>query len=369
MANRIAMTIHKLQIDNIRNLGSVQIQPSPNINIFYGNNGAGKTTMLEAVHLLTHGRSFRASRQKSLITQSKEQGVVFGQIGDLKTPVGIQKDIKGNTQIRISGEKITQVSELARMVPVQVINSDAFQLLEGSPRNRRQFLDWGVFHVEHGFIRAWSDLQKSLKNRNTLLRSGKMDRQQREVWDKGFIDSANIIDRLRQSYLIDFKDRFQDLITKLVKLDELSLSYYKGWDKTKTFEEVLNDSLNRDLNSGFSHYGPQRADLRIRLNKQNAADLLSRGQQKLVVTALKLAQAQDLIARKNHKRCVFLLDDLPAELDRQHLAKICQLLESMDAQVFISCIDPTEFDGIWKNQDRVKLFHVEQGALSGDMNE
>ncbi len=363
------MTIHKLQINNIRNIQSVSLKPSEDINIFYGNNGAGKTTLLEAVHLLTHGRSFRASRHKSLILQGAQQATVFGTVGETETPVGIQKDIKNNTQIRIAGEKVSQVSELARLVPVQVINSDAFQLLEGSPRNRRQFLDWGVFHVEHGFIRAWSDLQKSLKNRNTLLRSGKMSDQLRDVWDKEFVTAANTIDRLRQKYLGEFKERFHLLLQQLVELDELTLSYYRGWDKTKTFEEVLTDSLRRDLNSGFSHYGPQRADLRIRKDKLNAADLLSRGQQKLVVSALKLAQAEDLISRKNHRRCVFLLDDLPAELDRQHLTQICQLLESMDAQVFISCIDPSSFDGIWKNQDRVKMFHVEHGALSGEMNE
>lgn len=363
------MTIHKLQIQNLRNLSSVNLEPSEHINVFWGKNGAGKTSVLEAIHYLTHGRSFKVSRNRSLIQRDQSQLVVYGVVGPGKYPIGLQRSKEGQVDIRISGEKVSALSELARLVPVQVINSDAFLLLEGSPKTRRQFLDWGVFHVEPSFLSVWQRAQKALKNRNTLLRSGRITDLQMSPWTREFISASNEVDRLRQHYLTGFSEYFQDLLSQLIDLPDLKLSYSRGWDKTKTLEEVLTDGVDRDKKTGFTHAGPQRADLRIRLGKENAADVLSRGQQKLVVSALKLAQGIDLMKRKESKRCIYLLDDLPAELDQQHIEQICHVLDNMDAQVFITCINPESVRPYWHQKDRLRLFHVEQGTVLGDLNE
>jgi DNA replication and repair protein RecF len=347
----------------------MDLEPSEHINIFWGNNGAGKTSVLEAIHYLTHGRSFKSSRNRSLIQRDQQQLVVYGVVGPGRYPIGIQRNQDGTVDIRISGERITAVSELARMVPVQVINSDAFLLLEGSPKTRRQFLDWGVFHVEPSFLSAWQRAQKALKNRNILLRSGRINDLQMNPWTQEFITASNEVDRLRQHYLADFSEYFQQLLSRLIDLPDLKLSYSRGWDKTKTLDEVLKDGQDRDKKTGFTHSGPQRADLRIRLGKENAADVLSRGQQKLVVSALKLAQGLDLMKRKESKRCIYLLDDLPAELDQHHIEQICQVLEQMDAQFFITCIDPESVQPYWQQKDRLRLFHVEHGAVLGELDE
>lgn len=363
------MTIHKLQIQALRNLASVNLEPSQQINIFYGQNGAGKTSILEAIHFLTHGRSFKVSRNRSLIQAEQSQMVIYGHVGPGRFPVGLSKSRELGIKIRISGEPVHALSDLAKLVPVQIINSDAFLLLEGSPKVRRQFLDWGVFHVEPSFLHSWQRAQKALKNRNTLLRSGRIQDHQMTSWTRELVTAANEVDGLRQTYLERFKEHFYQLLKDLMDLPDLKLSYYRGWDKTKTLEEVLTDGLARDQKAGFTHVGPQRADLRIRLGTENAADVLSRGQQKLVTTTLKLAQGQDLMRRKESKRCIYLLDDLPAELDSQHLGKICQLLEQMDAQVFITCIDPDSMRGFWSDQSNISMFHVERGSVLGEMNE
>lgn len=358
------MTIHRLQITQFRNLDQVNLEPSPHVNVIYGKNGSGKTNILEAIFFLTHGRSYKTSRNASLVKKDKPFAAVFANIGDSQLPVGIQRDISGSTEVRIAGEAVTAISELASLVPLQFIHSEAFQILEGSPKYRRQFIDWGVFHVEHGFINAWRNSQKALKNRNTLLRSGRIDANELDSWNQEFITNSNLVDQARLRYLEGFKQNFNDLINQFTDLPSVDITYTRGWDRTKTLEEVLADSLIRDRKSGFTHSGPQRADIKVRVDRENVSDILSRGQQKMVVSAMKLAQGHYLKKSKQQKRCIYLLDDLPAELDSEHLLKICRVLESMDAQVFISCIDPQILENCWEDKQKVKMFHVEQGVLS-----
>ena len=358
------MTIHRLNIEQFRNLHQVRFEPSPHINILHGNNGSGKTSVLEAVFFLTHGRSFKASKTDSIIQSGCKDTTVFASVGDSRLPVGITRDERGKSEIRVSGDPVSALSELAALVPVQFINSEAFQILEGSPRHRRQFMDWGVFHVEQMFLGAWRSSQKALKHRNTLLRSGRIVPLELAAWDTELVQHAEQVDALRAQYLEAFESDFLTLLGSFGDIPEVSLSYQRGWDRTKTLTDVLKDNLERDRKRGFTSSGPQRADLRVRTGKEDVADILSRGQQKIVVAALKLAQGRHLHKTKEQKRCIYLLDDLPAELDRNHLQKVCQVLEGLDAQVFITCIDPSVFNGMWREPENVKMFHEEQGTLS-----
>ncbi|AJQ92646.1 DNA replication/repair protein RecF [Gynuella sunshinyii] len=366
------MTIHRLHIQGVRNISDARLEPAYFVNIVFGDNGSGKTSVLESIHILTHGRSFRSTSSKNttLIQQGLHALTVYGEIGEIHNHVGVSKAVDGVNQIKISGEKVTAVSELAKLSPVQIIDAQAFDLLTGSPAVRRQFLDWGVFHVEHGFLNVWQRVQKALKNRNSLLRSGKItDPIQMSAWTREFASAAERLDEYRQQYLERFKQQFVDILAKLTDLDDFSLSYHRGWDKARSLLDVLGASEDVDIKTGFTHSGPQRADIRIKLGKHNAADILSRGQQKLVVIAMKLAQGAHLQTFKEHKRCIFLLDDLPAELDSNHTHKVCQILEQMDAQVFLTCVEPGELLEFWNNKDQIKMFHVKHGQVSGELDE
>ena len=366
------MTIHRLQFQGIRNISDARLEPSSFVNIIYGDNGSGKTSILESIHLLTHGRSFRSTSAKNstIVKHGEFALTVYGELGEGRIHVGVSKSIEGVNQIKISGEKVSAVSELAKLSPVQLIDAQAFELLTGSPAIRRQFLDWGVFHVEHGFLNVWQRVQKALKNRNSLLRSDKIsDPIQMSAWTREFAIASEQLDQYRQLYLEKFKQRFVEILADLMELQDLTLSYHRGWDKSRDLLEVLSNAEEVDLKAGFTHSGPQRADIRIRLGKYNAADILSRGQQKLVVIAMKLAQGLHLQTFKEHKRCIFLLDDLPAELDSMHLRKVCQILEQMDAQVFLTCVEPGDLLEFWNNKDQIKMFHVKQGQVLGDIDD
>ena len=362
--------IQQLTINDVRNLTSASFFPSPSINVLYGLNGSGKTSILEAIHLLGLARSFRSSRLRPVINRESEKCTVFGRIknDELGTvPVGVSRNVKDETiQIRMGGETLRSTSELAKLLPLQVINPDTFKLLEGSPKARRHFIDWGVFHVKHqDFIPLWKRMQKALKQRNSLLRHGRIKGSELSVWDREFVKASEAVDSLRQNYLERLTPVFHEVLGQLTNLKGISINYYRGWDKESTLGNIMGSGLARDIHTGYTHAGPQRADLRVKLGKTHAVDTLSRGQLKVVVCALKLAQGV-LYSQLSEKKCVFLVDDLPSELDSPHRYALCRLLQDMDCQTFITCVEHSALTHCWLPESEVRMFHVKHGVIQLD---
>lgn len=360
------MALKRLTVTAVRNLHPVTLHPSPRINIIYGSNGSGKTSLLEAIHILGLARSFRSTKLQPVIQHGLDAYTVFGEVStqdNLIHAIGITRSRQQDYQIRINGETIRSASQLAEVLPLQLINPESFQLLEGAPKQRRHYMDWGVFHVEHQFLPMWQRLQKSLKQRNSLLRRGRIKRSMLVPWETELVMAAERVDEHRQAYLQQLKPVFNAILTQLIKLDELSISYYRGWDKDKGLAQVLDDQFDRDAQLGYTQSGPQRADLRLRIRGMNAADILSRGQQKLVVCALKIAQGYLLKEQGSQQNCVFLVDDLPSELDAKHRKALCGLLEDLQCQVFVSCVDAEQLLDCWENDTPLSMFHVEHGHI------
>jgi len=359
------MSLARLQVTALRNLSAVTLSPSPQINILFGTNGSGKTSLLEAIHLLGLARSFRAQPLQALIQHGQPRCTVFAELAEADgvfKKIGVSRDRQGELQVRINGENARSLSQLAQELPLQLINPNSFRLLEGAPKQRRQFMDWGVFHVEQQFLPIWQRLQRALRQRNSWLRRAKMDAPFQAIWDKELCLASDAIDNYRRAYIAALKPVFEQTLARLIELDGLALSYYRGWDKERGLADVLAASLGRDQQLGSTQAGPQRADLRLRLAGNNAADILSRGQQKLVICALHIAQGY-LLAQTGRGSCVYLVDDLPSELDEKHRQALCRLLEGLGCQVFITCVEPQALQDGWRADTPIALFHVEQGQI------
>jgi len=361
------MALTHLNIDHVRNLSQVRLQALSQVNVFHGRNGSGKTSVLESIHLLGMARSFRGSSIKSLITHGCDTCTVFGQVSEPgragTQAIGVQRSRKGDAQIKIGGSPVKVLAELAEQLPLQVITADSFNLLTGPPGGRRQFLDWGVFHVEHQFFSQWQRFQRCLKQRNMLLRRGKLSDQELAVWTRDLVAAGTEIHNYRKAYFSHLVPRFESILARLApSLKGVSLGYRRGWDKQLGYGEVLEQSVATDIEQGYTHSGPQRADVRVMAEGHLAAETLSRGQQKLVVCALKLAQGQ-LKSELGGGGCTYLIDDLPSELDADHSRQVCSLLSDLGAQVFITCVDPEEILSVWPTGNELGMFHVEQGKI------
>lgn len=360
----------QLQIHNIRNLEQISLQDLARINIFFGANGSGKTSVLESVHMLGMARSFRQGSTRSLITHGKNDCTVYGSTtsptgGRGRVPVAVQRSQSGDVQIKLGGQSVRSVSELVAHLPLQVINAASFDLLTGAPAARRQFLNWGVFHVEQRFFAEWQRFQRCLKQRNKLLRHGKLVPSELLVWTRDLAASGQRIHEYRLRYFEALAPSFRAIMARLApSLEALELRYRKGWEKSLSYKEALEAGAQSDIEQGYTHIGPQRADIKVTASGYSAAETLSRGQQKLVVCGLKLAQGQLMsLTPGGLSSCVYLVDDLPAELDARHCGLVCEALEELQAQVFITCVTKADLEGLWPANVAPAMFHVEQGGV------
>ncbi|WP_104203156.1 DNA replication/repair protein RecF [Billgrantia saliphila] len=352
------MLVERLAFSGLRNLGALDFSPSPGINLIVGPNGSGKTSLLEGIHVLGMGRSFRTRQLKNVIAHDASAMTLFARLqGEPALPVGVRRSREtSELEMRLGGE-VARLAQLIEALPLQLVNPDAFRLLEGAPAGRREFLDWGVFHVKHDFFDAWRRTRRALKHRNALLRRDRMDTDALAAWEKELALWGERVDVLRREWMAVFVPVFEETLKRMIELPELTLRYSRGWDKQRSLQEVLEQGRTTDHQMGFTQNGPQRADLRIRLGRHPAVEVLSRGQQKLVVSALKLAQGR-LLERTTGRRCLYLVDDLPAELDADHRRVFCRLLETMQCQAFITSVEHDALAGIWQSHTPLTLFHV-----------
>lgn len=359
------MLISRLRVNNLRNLSAIELEPAERINLLYGLNGSGKTSILESLHLLGLGRSFRTHKHRHVIRHGEDELLVFAEVDPLlegkPRALGVSRNQAGDFKVRFAGEDLS-AAELAELLPVLVINSETFALLEGSPAGRRQFFDWGGFYSDDSFIRLWRNFNRVLKQRNSLLKCGKIDDRVRAVWDRELIGFAEPLTELRQQYIERLVPEFERILSQLLGNVEVRLQFYPGWDRKRDLAEVLAENFERDLRQGFTGSGPQRADLRFRVDNQDAAEVLSRGQKKLVVSALKLAQGV-LYHQQKQRVCIYLIDDLPSELDEPHCRQFCSFLEASANQCFITCVDPTLLSQVWSESTPVARFRVSAGTV------
>jgi DNA replication and repair protein RecF len=277
-----------------------------------------------------------------------------------RIPVGIQRS-QGRFQCRIDGRATKRLSELAALFPVQWMGGNLHTLVEDGPAYRRQFLDWGLFHVKPDYIVLWKRFNKLLKQRNAALRSG-AGRKEIEAWNPELAEAGERLHACRRDYLERLLKVFAEINPEFSTLKEpVVIDYRRGWRSECAYLVLLNESLARDKESRFTRAGPQRAELSFTVTGKPASEQLSRGQQKVFITALQVAQAK-LLHQETGKSSLFLLDDLGAELDAGNQVSTLRLLSEIEAQVFVSAIVEPPLTGIV--QENIKRFHVKHGMVS-----
>ncbi len=332
--------------------------------MLYGENGSGKTSVLESIHLLASGRSFRTSKADTLINDQGTTSVVFAELTN-GHQIGLSRTRRQGHQLNMDSEKQRNWDRVARELPVQILDANSFLLVEGGPKARRRFLDWGVFHVEPLFVENWRKSRKCIAHRNFLLKQERTDSDQLEAWDLELCLAARGVDRARCRYFEQFLPIFGQVFRSLAApiADQLSLTYARGWDSDRDLAEILVENRQTDHKYGATQSGPHRADILIRTGNRPAIETLSRGQQKTLVSALKIAQGMQL-TRTLDRHCIYLVDDLPAELDRGNRERVLSQLVDLGGQLFVSCVDREAMHLPLPNNPEMATFHVERGTIT-----
>ncbi|MFA5627170.1 MAG: DNA replication/repair protein RecF [Thiohalomonadaceae bacterium] len=356
------MALLLLEINGLRNLSSASLSPASGINLLFGDNGSGKTTVLEAIYLLGMARSFRSQQLRSYLQIGAECLTIFGQVETAASTysLGIKKQFSNTTTIKFNGQRQASSSVLAGALPLQLLTPESHQLLSGEPRERRSYMDWGLFHVEHAFLELSKTYRRLLQQRNATLRENHHIKEL-SYWDYKLAEIGEVISAQREKYLELVTPLFNHFYELLLDNVPPSLVYRRGWSKGVSLLEVLQRNHTTEQAAGYTMQGPHRADFRlIDLNGLNAVDVFSRGQQKLAVCALRLAQMQHM-QDVNGLVCTLLLDDLPAELDVQHRQLLMQAINKTGAQCFVTATSAELLDlSAW---EKLTVFHVEHGAV------
>ena len=356
------MLIHLLRVEAFRRFDSAEIALHPGFNLLTGDNGSGKTTVLEALHLLAHGRSFRGRVRDGLIQQGQPalSAYVEWEDGGASRRAGL-RHAGGSWSARLDGEDVRQLGQLCEALAVITFEPGSHALVDGAAETRRRYLDWGLFHVEPAFMPPWRRYARALKQRNALLRQPSGGAQL-DAWEHELAQSGEQLTQLRDDYVAGLQPSLARLLPMLLPAaGAVQLSLQPGWKRQElSLADALLLSRERDLMLGYTSIGPHRADLRFSLRELPGREGLSRGQTKQLALTLLLAQAAHL-AEQRGSWPVLQLDDLGSELDRHHQRRVLEVLADSGAQVLVT---GTEIPaGLSTIAGEMSMFHVEHGQI------
>lgn len=415
------MYIKRLLINDFRNLEYVELTPCSGFNFICGPNGSGKTSIIEAIHYLSLARSFRTSSYQYLIRQGQPQFTLFAQVqadnAELDTTIGLLRPRNGEPVIKINSDPITRMVDLIDHIYVQIIHPQGVELITKSAEVRRAFIDWGVYYTDPEFKQLWLQYRKTLKQRNTLLRRDGPKRRYQSpfsdftpqltegiaglqgevsltlnaalasnlgfeqqnfgcdkhgfdqpnfgfdemgVWDEALARLSEQITQKRQAYLEQLQVILQDIVGQFLPDFHLKFELNQGWEKGQDLRVLLAQNLEKDRGLGYTLYGCHRADLKIKNNNISAGATLSRGQLKMLVYAMRLAQGM-LLRQLTNRTCIYLIDDLNSELDDRAQRILLDTLVSCQHQVFISNIQQELL--FPSDTSQCKVFNLESGKV------
>nr|WP_136250692.1 DNA replication/repair protein RecF [Ningiella ruwaisensis] len=361
------MHIDQLRIQHFRNFDEVELKPSASFNLIHGLNGAGKSSLLEALHLLGFGRSFRTNKPNSIIQDSQRSATSFCRYnvdGQIQS-IGASRHKEDGLTFSVDGRKSRKISEMARLLPMQIFTPQSSDLIIGPPLLRRRFIDWLLFHVEPNFHLQSARYNSALQQRNALLKQcyGQSENRfaDQDVWQTIIAQSGEYISERRQHYLNALNCELNRLYAEFKPDVEIELRYNRGWDSSESLHSSLADKLTRDLNRGSTSAGPHKAEIVFYLNGKNASEFLSRGQLRVLVSLLLISEVR-VLKSLTGKSCIFLVDDIAAELDELTREFFLDTVVNESAQVFVTAIDKNQLSFAEKYKNK-KVFHVKQNHV------
>lgn len=350
------MAIRQLSLNDFRNLRSITLDFDHHYNVIVGNNGSGKTSLLESISIISQGKSFKTHHLNQCIQHGKRNFLLFAKFQHYQA--GLSRTVSNST-IRIDGKNISRISELVEKTPVVCIDANCFDLLIGPPSNRRSYIDWILFHVEHGYRDLWNNYSHGLKQKNSLLKKRVVSKEL-DYWDDYLNKLCLEIYDHRFNYIQQVTEMVHELNKQLGNVMDLSIKFSAGWSQDETPLQSFSKNRIKDLKYGYASTGSHRDTINVTIDDLSVAELLSRGQIKKLSIIFFLAQIL-MIKKSTQKNIIVLIDDLESELDVDSAKQLINLLSTLDIQLFITNIRQHTY--LTESREEYKMFHVEHGMI------
>lgn len=357
------MTISQIKIHHFRNIDHAELSLSRHFNYIIGDNGSGKTSLLEAIYMLGHGRAFRHIQSNRIIQHEQPELILFSQIESANQQprtIGLSKTRNNENKIKIDGDEGFRLTDLAKLLPIELITPEGFDLLTGGPKYRRAFIDWGCFHHYPEFVYLWNNLKRLYKQRNALLKQS-YNYNQLLPWDKQLVPVAEKISQIRADYTHHIFPEIIKTCEDFLPEYQLNCLYYQGWEHSSDYAEILYKQFERDKLINYTSQGPHKADIKLRVDNIPVEDLLSRGQLKLLMCALRLSQGE-YYSKQTGQSCIYLIDDFASELDNNKRNLLAKRLKLANSQVFITAVNQDQITQMIDEND--KIFNIKSGIIS-----
>lgn len=370
------MNINRMRLINYRNYKDVSPNFSPGINIIYGDNGQGKTNLLESIFLMTRGYSHRASSIKELIGFNSDTMYCAAEFRTNEINHNLSlKAVNGKKGWKLDGRSEASFSKIQSKTGCIIFEPDDLDIVKGSPETRRRFINWELSGLVPNYRVVLREYERVRQQRNALLKQSRLNntsvndlRSILTPWNEQLINSAAKIYNYRQRYLDSLTKKAEVFHTNLSGTNEkLSLNYntnvFNQSIPLKTdlikeeYREILDRELQNDLERGFTRKGPHNDELDILINNHPARLYASQGQQRTAAISLKLAHI-DLYKEHLDILPIVLLDDILSELDDSRQKNILSVLEG--TQTFITCTNPSFSSHLGSEINKI---HIKNGTI------
>lgn len=341
------MQLNHLSIRNYRNIEHVDVTFGSRFNLFYGNNGQGKTNYLEAIFYLGTVKSFRHARQAEIINWGKNAASLKCTLTNNNIRHELAVSFESHSkQLSVDGKSATRLTDYCSNLSVVAFSPEELIMVNGSPEQRRRYLDRAIFSSNAAYLRLYHDYFRVLKQRNQLLRNRSYLAM--EAWNEQLVETATRLITARDRYISALSNLFTEFYGVISGSDEMGCLWYHAHalDGQKEPDEVkerlyraLAESCRTERERCSTMIGPHRDDLGFHLNGKPIRQHGSQGQQKSFVLALKMAEIEYL-TRRNDTLPILLLDDMTAELDSSRVRHLLEYLVQKQMQVFITTTDP-----------------------------